>query len=476
MTTSIPDEGRRYNRAETEKKHFQGSHKIAIGCTIFSQKANKDIPQKLNGFAVFRDSVGDGGRLLDMQCMTRLGCPNEAAIREAFSKGIKFDQSPLPHSLDFLLPADVRKANANASWDISSVFVEQYQDFKQGGMGCFCSGNGIEAMRQQGDGSTKRITCNPVGKAGIDAANFCKESVSGECKVRVELLLDLIYHNKTTNRYDPVSAMMNARYVFRTTIEKSGIWISSAIRDAADLLAIEQPDGSLVAHLYGLNGTLVFGTGKSPYKDKDGKVKYSIVPKVTMFLNAAQIRDRLRARHEAEMKGKLLVSPVDVKPNEGGVGDVLDLGDIEIDEDSDESPQPEKKPQPQTPPKRAALPPPPPPADFNPFDQGQESSPSNIIPVADATPDELADALKGYIQGVASSKNVAFAEVSKEICDPVTVKGIEYKCADPLNYLKAKGDDAANAQAALRATCERIEKSGDERFVVLSAAKGGTAE
>lgn len=476
MTTSIPDEGRRYNRAETEKKHFQGSHKIAIGCTIFSQKAQKDIPQKLNGFAIFLDSTNDGGRLLDMQCMTRLGCGDKAKIQEAFVKGIKFAESPLPRSLDFLLPKDVRKASATAPWDISPIYVDQYADFKQGGMGCFCSGNGIEATRQQGDGSTKKIACNPIGKAGVDAKDFCKESVLGECKVRAELLLDLIYHNKTTDRYDPLSAMMNARYVLRTTIEKSGIWIASAIREAADLLAVEQPDGSFIAHLFGLNGTLVFNTGKSPYKGKENKVQYSIVPKISMFLNAAQIRERLRARHEAEMKGKLLVSPIDVQPNEGGVGDVLDLGNIEIDEDSDDQDSAPKRPKPATPvePKRAALPPPP--LDNSTLDPfGDSDGAAEIIPVADATPEELADALRGYVRADAATKNLSFENASVSICQPVEIGGKSFPVTDPINYLKAKGANQKAANDALRATCEKIVASGDERFVVLRATKEATA-
>lgn len=466
----IATEGRRFDLENQYEELLTGSHRIVTGWDVREKGAGRPKPQRLRGFIVVRNTRNSaGGRTIDLECMRRIGFGDEKNILKAIAGGMKAEDGLLPTTLEFVIMQDAIR-RADGQLEFIDTFDDYYAARKKGFVGYWCKGDGVNAIRQREDGTRFQCVCNPVGKVGIDAKDYCPESVKKECKAHEHLVVGLVWLNPRSGRYEPLSSIINSRYHLHTTSERGGLSIKKALVAAARRLSVPQPDGSATCCLYGINGTLIFNVANREYKDAEGNSQTAIAGSISCYLNEEQIRDRERQMREARMKGHLLDAPASpaalLSAPASGPPDTMDLGEVEIEPEEQPKNSPVPSPDTVTQAPQNAV-----------FDPGACSAPASIIPVAEATAEELVDALNTLIKADAAAKNQPASEIAKALCDPIVVDGKPYAVTDPMHYLKAKGKSQQPAAAALRSTCERIEASADERFVVLRAPMAeGTTE
>jgi hypothetical protein len=203
----------------------------------------------LNGFLVCGDTLGnDNEFLVDYAAMERLGFP-KAGVDRARVEQFKAPQGLLPQSLFFCIMHDAVKG-ADGKWNYPGTLEERYQcPSKTGGL--FCHGDGQVAVRKQADGTSAEIVCNPFGKAGCAAVDFCpysgdKKPCKLNYKVRVCLML-----RAGDGTFEPLDNTLGAQgvYLFQSTSEIASMDLFETFDLAADRVR---------GMLHWLTGTMTF--------------------------------------------------------------------------------------------------------------------------------------------------------------------------------------------------------------------------
>jgi hypothetical protein len=268
---------RKYGRDGQSTYATGATHVIKIGFDARKPGADRPVPGKLAGFLLCRDALDSSNNLIvDEEAMLALGKDYTAAnITKAKQQGLKAEQGLLPNVLNFVIAHDAVKTPGG--WSYQGTFGEAYDCWSKSGL--FCSGNGDKAMRRQNDGTRKEIICNPAGKDGVAADDFCKESVGKACKAHSRLVLCL-FADGADGKPQPLSKALGwqARFRFDTSSEYNPIRIIQELDQAAERLN---------GRIAGITGTLTFQLQRKRY---EGGV--SIVGQIMFQLSESDIRRR----------------------------------------------------------------------------------------------------------------------------------------------------------------------------------------
>jgi hypothetical protein len=269
---------RKYGRKADSSFGGSASHILKIGWDIRARGAERPQPQRLAGFIVCRNSIDpDGGLVIDMKAMRRLGDYTPEGITAAIKAGVKAPANLLPHSIAVLIPNDAVR-DADGAWTFPSVLAEEYACFDRSGL--FCSGNGQEAERRQADHTRRKLACNPVGKSGVEPKDFCEFSVKKLCHAHSRLTVIALYTAADGNLH-PLADIADARFRLDTASEYGAMRMTEALS-----LAAERLNGKIA----GLTGTLTVGIERKRHEGGVG-----ITPQIHLILNEVQIRQRERA-------------------------------------------------------------------------------------------------------------------------------------------------------------------------------------
>lgn len=312
------------------KEQFTGSsdnatHLIKMGVKVrkYSERTRKevDFPSPVNGFFVAlntRDANGivipaqgknEGSAVLsapvDYKLMQDLGYTQQQ-IDQALALGRKAPVGMLPQSLEFALLNDA-VLTEDGGWDLGQILNEEYRAFKpkltredraiwgrDNAPGLFCHGNGDVATRREPDGTTRQIACNPFGKAGVAACDFCpySQASASPCKATMHLIVMLARRDEN-GQLVPLANMHHARFRFATLSENNAMRIIDELEKAATLLG---------GWISGLSGTLTFSQQFMLRPDSvEGEGSNGLVPQVFFQLNKWEIEQRLREMREAKI-------------------------------------------------------------------------------------------------------------------------------------------------------------------------------
>ena len=248
---------RKWSRETGGSQALQATHIIKIGQMVKS-KDGKDIPGKLPGFLLCRDSLGaDNHPVVDIEAMQRLGS-DAAKIAKAKSAQLNSAPGLLPTDLSFVLTHDA--APGPDGWQYKGTYAEEFQCWNKDGLACH--GDGVVAQRKQSDGTQKTLECVPVGRAETEAKEYCSFSSKKECKAHGRLILCLWIEGKD-GKPEPLSKSLGwqARFRFDTSSDNFGPRVLSELD-----LAAERTNGSL----HGITGILSFQKQKKRYQGERG--------------------------------------------------------------------------------------------------------------------------------------------------------------------------------------------------------------
>jgi hypothetical protein len=268
---------RKYGRDGQSTYATGATHAIKIGFDARKAGAERPVPGKLAGFLLCRDALDSANNLIvDQEAMLALGKQyTSEAIAKAKAHGLKAEQGLLPTSLNFVIMHDAVKTPGG--WAYPGTFGEAYDCWSKSGL--YCSGNGDKAMRRQSDGTRKEIVCNPFGKDGVEAEDFCKESASKACKAHSRLVLCLFADGPDRKPVPLCKALgWQARFRFDTSSEYNPIRITQELDQAAERLS---------GRIAGITGSLTYQLQRKRY---DGGV--SIVGQIMFSLSEADIARR----------------------------------------------------------------------------------------------------------------------------------------------------------------------------------------
>jgi len=280
---------RRYAREGVSVPASNSTHIIKMGWKAKKVTKNGrtlDLPFKLNGFLVCRDTVDNDGRpLIDYAAMKLLGFTREnieTALRDEF----KAEASMLPQQLRFIL---MNMATAEeGGWDFDKTHREEYQLWGKNGL--MCHGDGVNAEQHQTDGTTRRVPCVPYGSEGADPSTYCPHSgPDGDCKLKYGLSICLVYMDEERGGLKALSPEFgeSARYRLESSAEWDSVQIIDEINEAA---------GRVHGLIRGLTGRLTFRK-KNRRKDEGS----AIVGSVLFSIDEASIRSREREIYDSEM-------------------------------------------------------------------------------------------------------------------------------------------------------------------------------
>jgi len=278
---------RKWGRESGGSQALQSTHIIKIGQMVKSKEA-KDIPGKLPGFLLCRDSLGtDNHPVVDMEAMQRLGS-NAEKIAKAKSSQLQAEPGLLPTDLNFVLTHDATPGPDG--WEYKGTYAEEFQLWDKNGL--HCHGDGVVASRKQADGSQKALECVPVGRAETEAKEYCPFSVKKECKAHGRLILCLWVEGKD-GKPEPLSKSLGwqARFRFDTSSDNFGPRVLAELD-----LAAERTNGSL----HGTTGILSFQKQKKRYQGKDGGA-VGVTGQVIFTLSEGDI-----SRRQAEVRNWML--------------------------------------------------------------------------------------------------------------------------------------------------------------------------
>lgn len=281
-------QNRRYGRENEVVASATATHIIKIG--VNSGKSGEVAPRKLNGFCIYRDALGDGNRpMVDYDAMASLGYKKDS-VDAAIKGGFNADPALLPQMLHFMLMSDAKRGDGG--WDYDGIYGESYESY--GKLGLFCYGNGESAIRKQQDGTKARIECNPVGKTGCAAEDFCPFSASPDklCKLhyRVNVLLYTMDEQGAIKLVSPLLGAQ-ARYRFDSTSEYGSGEVGKQLDAAADRVE---------GRLNQLTGIMLFN--KRARRTGNDKFSKAIVGHVTFKIDEESIRSREREIYEAKQR------------------------------------------------------------------------------------------------------------------------------------------------------------------------------
>lgn len=456
MANRIGKSGRRYGKGLGAETGAIATHLIKVGWDVRAKGAERPTPQRLAGFIIAHNTADpDGGRLIDMDAMRRLGHGDEAKIREAIRAGIKAPPGLLPRELGVHLLNDGVWDPDKQEWDYPMMFAEQYKAMDK--LGCLCHGDGQTAWRRNPDGSKLEVVCNPVGKLGVAAADFCPISAAKNCAPKFWLTVGLHYTPAGARGPERLLANANARAMLASGSDWGAIGIGEVLDAAAERLRYSLDGKRELAWLAGLTGTLTVSVDKKRYQE-NGTGKVGVTPQVRLFLNEEEIRERAgRIMATRIPVGAALESGAGPKLIEGAV----ELGPVEVEDGGEDGDGEDQS--------GGTAPEPPndvadfPPAESDPFGA---SEPAGLDPEA-ADIETLAHSIAAYCEALALEPGGEnFPEISKRICEHV-VHGVErYPTPDPMRWLKAPATLRAATLAAARATARKLIASGDRRFVL----------
>jgi hypothetical protein len=448
---------RKYGRTEETVPGGSSTHIVKIGFDARNQGETFPRPGKYNGFVICPDRVGpDNNLIVDHAIMKRLDPTwQEAKLRQAQQMQLKAADNLLPKTLHFVLIGNAQK-DASGAWHYPRTFSESLEWWGKAGLCCI--GNGETAIRTQDDRTKKKIECVPVGREGFAADKFCPHSMPQgvkkvtDCKSHSRLMLSL-YVIGADGKAEPLCRELgwNGRFRFDTASGYNPLRILTELDAAAD-----RCEGNI--HL--IRGTLSFGMQRKRY---EGGV--SIVGQVMFSLSEEDIAARERELHRQRMEreGRILTAA----PERAMIG--MDLpAEPTIDPDEElkaaaaaaefadppwpKESEPGEEPQ-----------------DDIPFDDVSEPAGDQGVEVrvADATPEQLVEALVAYCDACAREEQATFEEVFHRVTTIDTARG-PFIPPNPQWFSQGPGEQGPRRLQALRSICRDLEEN-DFRFAVKSA-------
>lgn len=231
---------RQYDR-KPDTSSVAATHVVQIGAKGRS-KGGKEIPVRLRGFVVRRDSVkADGTKPIDYEIMSALGF-DRARVDAGVKDGYEAGEDCLPKELRIRLRWGA--VNAAETWEFPGTFSEQFEMHNKLGLACY--GDGKTASRKESNGTRAKIDCEPVGTT----FHACPFSVRKECKPTARFAFVLL--GPDGNPLGPKDAVFR----FECHSDASATNIGDELTRAAEYCrGIAGPSRS-VGHIAGIRGTL----------------------------------------------------------------------------------------------------------------------------------------------------------------------------------------------------------------------------
>jgi hypothetical protein len=454
---------RKYGRTEETVPGGSSTHIVKIGFDARNQGETFPRPGKYNGFVICRDRVGpDNNLIVDHAIMKRLDPTwQEAKLGQAQKPEkeggqLKAPDNLLPKTLHFVLIGNAQKDKTGA-WHYPRTFSESLEWW--GKIGLCCIGNGDTAIRtDQETRVKKKIECVPVGRDGFDPKTFCPHSMPQgpkkviDCKSHSRLMLSL-YFIGADGKPEPLCRELgwNGRFRFDTASGYNPLRILTELDAAAD-----RCEGSI--HL--IRGTLSFGMQRKRY---DGGV--SIVGQVMFSLSEEDIARREQEIHRQKMErqGRVLTSAAGLAmlgmdlPAEQTIDPDEELKTAAATAELSEPPWPQESEPGEEP------------QDDIPFDDVSDAAAEKgvEIRVADATPEQLVDAIVAYCDACAREEQAPFDEVFSRVTAIDTARG-PFIPPNAQWFIQGPSEQAPRRFQYLRNICRELEEN-DIRFVVRQA-------
>ena len=290
----------------------QSTHVVKIGWKGKSAQG-KEIPIRLVGFLLCRDSVGANDRYeIDYDAMARLGFV-KAVVDNAIAVGWKATLGNLPDTLRFVVMADAMRVNDSQLYP--GICTSSYECYNEAGL--FCQGDGENATRKMPDGTRRILPCVPYGKTGSDPATFCEFSGPGKprkpCNMHFRLSLCLLTTDGTRPLWPELGMQARAR-----------LDSSMGLAEPQIMATLDRAANRLGGLLSGITGRLIFR--KKRARTGDGGV---ITSNIQFLLDEEAILGRLRMMRQAK-DTRLIAGPEGAEyGNSNGTSRALALGDPE---------------------------------------------------------------------------------------------------------------------------------------------------
>ena len=332
-----------HGKEQYEDSIRTASHRVKIGTTI-PREGKRPIPTWVNGFFIVKNTrmlkKDGGGFVLDEDLMLRLDPKfTKANVEKALKENKNAPIGALPQEIEFELIGDAVRTADGTDWLFPGMFDSEYAAFGVSGAkdpsgkgklpiedpmwakerlttcpGLFCRGDGETATRKNPDGTRRRVPCNPTGKTGVEAKDFCPIHKRGACKMGVDFvcLLGIRKPSKPgepLNPLEPLARQHHARFIVETTSPDNEMAIRRELRIAAN---------ALQGRLSGVQGTMRFflakkvtpnTKGSGGDDEGDGEGGTGVCGQITINLNTYQIR---------EMAQALGIRPVFASPHHAG--------------------------------------------------------------------------------------------------------------------------------------------------------------
>lgn len=463
-------EHRRFAREHKVVSGTAATHVIKIGFN--AGQGEKISPGKLNGFLIYHDKLDNQNRLMiDYDAMARLGFSADS-IQQALQGGFKADPMLLPQELRFVIMSDA-KLIAAGRWEYPGLVDESYECYSKTGL--FCFGNGEAAHRKDKSGARIRITCNPIGKSEVEPNDFCPYSVDKSCKLHYRLVI-MLYTIGQDGKNVLVSPALGAQARFR--LDSTSEYASADIFQQLDAAA-----GRVKGRLNGITGVLLFQ--KKGRRTGSENFSKSIVGHVAFKLDEESIRRRemqIAAEDEEFFNRQLIVGRdrLSIEPPRPSTA----TGPLDVRSEIHSAPaaqaaplrtekhQPAEHIQEQ---EQGGYDPPFESEEPDESNQSQYSAPP--LSVADATDDELIEALSICQHRMANDDGIDPKIALLRLTRMDDFEGVAIKGINQVSYfIEAKGENDLKRRRLLRAICLKLESEKHPRFSPERLAVGGSAQ
>ena len=283
---------RKYGRENVAQgiEAVNAQRRIKMG---FKRKSgSKEFPARYPGFVIVYDTLEEGKVKIDWEAMKALGNYDENSIKLAQQKQLNAPNGTLPMTLNFRIRRDAIWSGDH--WEYPGLYSESHQMWNKLGRQCY--GDGNRATWKNKDCTTQQVVCNPVGKTGCAANDFCQNSVEGDCKPlsRVALSLFAVKDGKP----QPLSREigMDGVYQLDTTSEYNAISFLNELDAVSDVLADHEHG---IARIRNICGKLTFSIVKRRKPDGGAVATCS----VKMVID----EESVRRRQEEMLNERLLV-------------------------------------------------------------------------------------------------------------------------------------------------------------------------